>query len=546
MRLLKSIRSKIVVFAILATLLPSLGLGLMAFGYSQRVIDERVGRELASHASYARREFGLWMQERVRDVRSLSTSTVLIDGLGAVVSRAPPEGATPGIGVPELTLYLRSVRSRLTPLLELSVVDAVGNVVASSEEAAATTVRVPEVWPPNALADGVVIEPPRWDQARAAPTLTVAVPVLSLGNELLGALVAVLDLRTLQAQVQNGARLPPAEVILLDLQGRPLVGIAAVTSRLPAQVLQQLRMWPGQPFAFESFDRRMVVGVAETLREHAFIILAQKDRAEVYAALRALRNQLLVLIGGLSLLVGLLAYRIGRSIIAPLRKLIGAVERIAAGDLGVELPSARDDEIGRLTRAFNQMTDSLRRGRGEIEAASQALQQQNRLLERLSVTDSLTGLYNRRKLDEILTDQLARFRRNHRPFSLLMLDIDHFKPLNDVHGHLVGDEVLVQVASILVQTIRSVDFAARYGGEEFAVVLTDTSAAAALDTAERIRAKVAQADYGLAHRRTAVTVSIGVAECRADDATTDALLTRADQALYQAKGDGRDRVHCAA
>lgn len=546
MRLLKSIRSKIVVFAILATLLPSLGLGLMSFGYSQRVIDERVGRELASHASYARREFGLWMQERIRDVRSLSTSTVLIDGLGAVVARGPADGAMPGIGVPELRLYLRSVRTRLTPLLELSVVDAVGNVVASSEEAVATTVRVPEVWPPNALADGVVIEPPRWDSARTAPTLTVAVPVLSIGNELLGALVAVLDLRTLHSQVQNGARLPPVEVILLDLQGRPLVGIAAMASRLPAHVLQQLRTRPGQAFAFESFDRRMVVGVAETLREHAFIILAQKDRAEVYAALRALRNQLLSLIGGLSLLVGLLAYRIGRSIIAPLRKLIGAVERIAAGDLGVELPSARDDEIGRLTRAFNQMTDSLRRGRAEIEAANQALQQQNRLLERLSITDGLTGLYNRRKLDEILSDQLARFRRNHRPFSLLMLDIDHFKPLNDIHGHLVGDEVLVQVASILVQTIRSVDFAARYGGEEFAVVLTETSAAAALDTAERIRAKVAQADYGLAQRRGAVTVSIGVAECRADDATIDALLARADQALYQAKGDGRDRVHCAA
>jgi len=546
-RSLKSIRSKIVVFAILATLLPSLGLGLMSFRHNQGVIDEKVAHELRSLASYARGELDLWIQERVHDVRSLSTSSVVIDGLDAVVRKKTADDIGPGIGTSALALYLRSVHTRLTPLLELTVVDTHGRIVASSA-ATPAPVQLPELWPQNAITEGVILVPPRWEDARATPTLTVAVPVLSIDNEILGALVAVLDLNTVQLQLKDAAKLP-GEVILLDAQGRPLVGTLPTTSHLiPLQpeVLQRLHAQPGQPFAFQSFDQRDVLGVGDTLRERSVTLVAQKDRTEVYAAWRALRNQTLALIGGLSLLVGLLAYQIGRSIVTPLQRLINAAEHIAGGDLAMQLPAARDDEIGRLTRVFNRMTDSLRRGRAEIEAASQTLQQQNQQLERLSVTDSLTGLYNRRKLAEILTDQIARYQRNRRAFSVLMLDIDHFKALNDNHGHLLGDEVLTQVASILAQTIRNVDFAARYGGEEFVIVLVETGSRAAQDTAERIRAKVAAASYGAVEQRIAVTVSVGVAECREDDATAEAVIARADQALYQAKDAGRNRVQCAA
>ncbi|MBI5461748.1 MAG: diguanylate cyclase [Gammaproteobacteria bacterium] len=517
----------------------------MTFRHNQHVIDEKVTYELRSLAGYARREFDLWTQERIHDVRSLSTSSVVIDGLDAIAHRLTADDS---IEAPALVLYLRSVCARLTPLLELTVVDTHGHIVASSA-ATPAPVQLPEVWPQSAITEGVILAPPYWDEARAVPTLTVAVPVLSIDNEILGALAAVLDLRAVQPQLKDATKLPPGEVILLDAQGRPLVGTLPITSHsmpLQADVLRRLHAQPGQPFAFQSFDRRDVLGVADTSREQSVTVMALKDRVDVYAVWRALRNQLLMLIGGLSLLVGLLAYRIGRSIVLPLQRLIGAAEHIAGGNLAMQLPAARDDEIGRLTRAFNQMTDSLRRGRAEIEAASRALRRQNQLLERLSITDGLTGLYNRRKLDEILTDQIARYQRSRRSFSVLMLDIDHFKPLNDSHGHLLGDEVLVHVADILAQSIRSVDFAARYGGEEFVIVLAETTAQDALDTAERIRAKVADACYGTPEQRISVTVSVGVAECREADATAEAVIARADQALYQAKDAGRNRVHYAA
>jgi diguanylate cyclase (GGDEF)-like protein len=537
-----------VVFAILATLVPSLGLGLMSFRYYQGVIDEKTAHELRSLASHARREFDLWTQERVHDVRSLSTSTVVIDGLDAVVRGPATNTGGPASGVPALTLYLRSVHARLAPLLELTVVDSGGRSVASSA-ATPTPVQPPEVWPQNALTAGVLLAPPGWDAARAAPTLTIAVPVLSLDNEILGALVAVLDLRAVQTQLQGDTKPPAGEVFLLDAGGRPLIGARSMTQPLlpvPAEVLQRLHAQPGQPFEFQSFDERRVFGVAARPRAGPSTLVAQKDHTEVHAAWHTLRSQLLMLVSALSLLVGLLAFKIGHSIVAPLQRLIHAAEQVAGGDLAIQLPAARDDEVGRLARAFNLMTDSLRRSRAEIESASQALQQQNQLLERLSVTDGLTGLYNRNKLAEILADQIARVRRNGRAFSILMLDIDHFKALNDNHGHLLGDEVLAQVADILARAIRNVDFAARYGGEEFVIVLTETALQDALDTAERIRAKVAEARYGDVEARIAVTVSIGVAEFRTDDTTGESVIARADRALYQAKHAGRNRVLGAA
>ena len=105
-----------------------------------------------------------------------------------------------------------------------------------------------------------------------------------------------------------------------------------------------------------------------------------------------------------------------------------------------------------------------------IRDRSDAMQKKNQLLETLSVTDSLTGLYNRNKLNMIISDQLARYERNKRPFAALMIDVDYFKTLNDNLGHIAGDEVIAAIAKKISQSIRNVDFAARYGGDEFIII----------------------------------------------------------------------------
>ena len=537
---LKSVKSKLVTFAILATLIPSLGLGLLSFWRYQIVINDNVSHELRVLASDTSGELKMWLRERVNEVRVLSTAYTLIDGLTAetAVQSGPAR-----IGVRQLELYLRSVQKKLDPLLELTLSDAGGRVLASSAPTPAP-IALPETWPNTAISDGVVLEQPRWDNARATPTLTVVVPVLSPRNELLGALSAVLDLGTVKPRLRSSS----AEVILVAPDGKPLLSTrtaATALAPLKREPLQRLRDQPGEPMTFEGHHRRDVIGVAEVPRSLPIIVVTERSRGEVFAAWLKLLELFLLLVAGLTLLVGAIAYGMGRSIVAPLKRLIAAADGIAHGDLTVQLRDAPAGEIGQLTRVFNMMTDRLRRSHADVRAANEALQRQNELLEALAVTDSLTGLYNRKKLDDILVEQFARFRRNKRPFVAVMLDLDNFKLINDTHGHVVGDAVLANVAEILKQSVRNIDYVARYGGEEFVVVLVETALGAALEIAERIRAEVEVPRVRSGDALISVTVSLGVAHSREDDGGPDGVLARADHALYAAKHAGRNQVQCA-
>jgi diguanylate cyclase (GGDEF)-like protein len=541
---LESIKSKILIFAILATLSPSMGLGLLSFWRYQIVISENVNHELRTLASDTDGELTMWLRDRVNEVHVLSTSYTLIDGL--MVGTELRSGQT-RIGEAELGLYLRSVQEKLAPLLELTLSDVTGQVVASSAPTPEPIV-LPTTWPNTAHTEGVVPGPPRWDNARALATLAVVVPVLSPRNELLGALSAVLDLRTVQSRLRFVVRSSPAEVILLAPDGMPLLSTRTATtalSPLGTESWQSLRAQLGEPMTFEGHHQREVIGVAKLPRSLPIVVVVERERAEVFAAWLNLLEFYLLLVAGLTLLVGVVAYWMGRSIVTPLNSLIAAADRIARGDLTVQLRGAPAGEIGHLTRVFNLMTDRLQRSRSEVEAASRVLRAQNRALETLAITDGLTGLYNRKKIDDILAEQFARFQRNHRPFAVLMLDLDNFKLVNDNFGHVAGDEVLAAVAAILKRAVRKIDYVARYGGEEFVVVLVETTLGAALDVAERIRSEVEIARLGLGDRLLSVTVSLGVTHSCEDNDGPEYMLARADRALYEAKRAGRNQVQCA-
>jgi diguanylate cyclase (GGDEF)-like protein len=181
----------------------------------------------------------------------------------------------------------------------------------------------------------------------------------------------------------------------------------------------------------------------------------------------------------------------------------------------------------------------------KVADRTQQLALANERLAQLSVTDPLTGLANRRRLEESLNAEWDRARRTRAPLSLAMFDIDHFKRYNDIHGHPAGDECLQHIATQLGRNVRDTDLAVRYGGEEFAVVMPDTATGVGTEAAERIR--IAVADLG--ERITSdeiITVSVGVATVYdAEHQSTGELIERADAALYQAKRTGRNRV-CAA
>lgn len=223
-----------------------------------------------------------------------------------------------------------------------------------------------------------------------------------------------------------------------------------------------------------------------------------------------------------------------------------------AARMRMQFNRARDEEELSTLRQLNEQGQRLRQTQALALALFVTLLgvamvygvrkfRQARTLQSLASTDELTGLANRRALMALAQQALAGARRDGGRLALLMIDVDHFKRINDAHGHGVGDAVLRQLAQTLAQGLRERDRLGRLGGEEFLAVLPDADEAAAHQVAERMRAAVAAAPLPRAEGALPYTVSIGVAGVRPGD-TTDALIARADAALYRAKAAGRDRV----
>ena len=159
-------------------------------------------------------------------------------------------------------------------------------------------------------------------------------------------------------------------------------------------------------------------------------------------------------------------------------------------------------------------------------------------LEESVIKDHLTGLYNRNKFDDILLQEIKRSNRYSSIFSLIICDLDHFKVVNDLHGHLVGDQVLKEIADIIASMIRETDTPYRWGGEEFAIILPETGIEKAFSIAERIKEKIASTEFA---KSQTLTVSFGVTEFVQGD-KSETIFNRADKALYQAKIEGRNRI----
>ena len=262
-----------------------------------------------------------------------------------------------------------------------------------------------------------------------------------------------------------------------------------------------------------------------------YLSLKERDAALTALALRLIAGPAVALV--LSAGTIWLALRI--LVLRRLSSMIRAGEGLAQGNMASRVPGRWDkpgrDEMAIAVHHFNNMAESVQSLTGR--------------LEKLGVTDGLTGIHNRRFLDEVLPPEVSRSQRSGAPLALLMIDIDHFKRFNDRHGHQAGDEALRGVARTLAHHLRAMDFVARYGGEEFAVVLPAPDGKSALQTAERLRLAVESAAIGADGESERLTVSIGSAACPSDASDAASLVAAADAALYAAKGAGRNAVRAA-
>ena len=528
---LDTFRSKILVFALTVTLIPSGLTAWISYTQNRRALEEKITQELLSSSSQAAREMDVWLKERLYDLRVFASSYEVSEKLAR---------RRPGAAHDRLTDYLTSVRDRFNEYEELVVFDSQGRSVASSGNQRGT-LRLPADWAKELSRNNGLIGQASWDQSLTKGVVVVAVPVERGEGRILGALAARLSLRGAQKGLRAFAP-RGGEVYLTTITGAMIVGTTEssaelMQARMKPRSLDRLKSREGRVVSYEGLAGPEVVGSLKRVPRAKWAVIAEIPADAAYLQVRRFRNMTLLMVCGLLFGVGIMAYRLGLLIVRPLERLTQGAAEVADGDLAVDLPAAKG-EVGDLTAVFNHMVGRLRQGRQELDAMNERLRKQNEELERLSTSDALTGLHNRRYLTQRLSDELVRSYRHKGAFSVLMADVDEFKKYNDAFGHPAGDEVLKKVATILLNSTRSVDCTARYGGEEFAVLLTGTSGEVANEVAERIRARVEAQQF--AGRK--ITLSIGIAEFPENGQTADEVISNADEALYAAKRGGRNRV----
>jgi len=542
---LRSIKSKITIFALLATLIPSVTMGWLSYHNNRRAIDEMILHELANLTSHASREFGLWLRDRRYEAKVFSSSYEVSENI--------VELNRPGVSEQEQMMahrriedYLRSVGDKFVDYAELVVIDARGELLASSSDHPGALI-LEDDWLERVKVNQAVIGEAYRDEALGIGVVTIVEPIVLADGSFLGAIGVKVRFDAIEAILRKAVIEPNHNLHLITRRGEILSSTGTLegpflTAKLDTATAVQLFAREQSTLTYRNHLGTEVVGTLHTVPDLEWGVVAEEAQSIAYAEVSRLRNFTMTLIGAVLLIIGLAAYLLGMTIVRPLDRLTQGATKVAGGDLDIILPSHGRSEVGYMTEVFNDMVSRLRLFRDENTAINQKLRERNDELRTLSITDSLTGLYNRTHLPELLERELARARRRQIPFSILMMDIDHFKRFNDTYGHLAGDEQLRLVAQILKTLLRACDAGARYGGEEFLILLTETGPEGALFFAEKLRSRVAEVH---SQREQAITVSIGVASYPDDGEDIEGVIREADAALYRCKRSGRNRVALA-
>lgn len=293
--------------------------------------------------------------------------------------------------------------------------------------------------------------------------------------------------------------------------------------------------------------KRQLIAVSWSPQLNWFVVAAVDLNVAQFFSTRWLAPYFLIAIAGLLAALMVYLWMLNRFLLQPISSLTTAAVQVASGNLTVALPPAGSDELGVLTKAFALMVKKVGLNRLELERAVQfrtlELEQANKELVQIAQRDELTGLGNRRMLQSHLKgiDTQLRQAPLEATVTVALLDIDHFKVINDTYGHEAGDAVLVRIAQILREQIRATDVCGRWGGEEFLVILPGTAVEEASLVLQRINEMIGQSKVAYGKVNIQFKASIGLAQNRHEE-PIDELIKRADAALYRAKDNGRNRV----
>jgi diguanylate cyclase (GGDEF)-like protein len=386
----------------------------------------------------------------------------------------------------------------------------------------------------------------------------LAFPIRDVSGKLLGVLGGHLNwdwASQLIADVEANDGNTDTRLSIIDKNGVALIGPNKGTTRFSGEQFAGILKARKGAFTEIPDGERVLTAfyVGTGHREYQglnWIVTASQPTAVALAA--AISSARIILgFGVITALIGLaLAVAISRRVARPIIAITQEADRIgrASGPTMLARQSG-SVEVVQLTRALRSLLRRIgfaeeRTREAELRASENALQFKDDLvkLQKMADTDYLTGLMNRRAFLAVAEDTVEFCRRYRRGMATLMIDIDHFKKINDVHGHAAGDDAIKRIAEIINQSIRSTDKAARFGGEEFVVLLREIDQETALRLAERIRDSIERATITHGETSFAATVSIGVAINADGDRDVQDMIERADQGLYIAKKSGRNRT----
>lgn len=480
-----------------------------------------------------------------RAARAAVRQTHLISDLHILLDQVRQLPASAGTSTTACVDPFGELVGRLDWLTSLSVFGSDGTVVCSTLAMPGTTIADREYFQAALATGGFVVSDYLISRLTGRASLAAAMPIIEAG-EARAVLVAGIDLDWLaRVAAETELATATARVVVFDRRGVVIGGTPGDTDHLIGQDLTASALWAVRGIGSGTsdaiaFDGASVLAAFVPLPATGGTLAVLLDRSEVLAQLdfKAISTAGLFAITGLILFI--LIWQGSEFLFhRPIAALTSAAERLRAGELTarVEVEDFVPD-FRKVGTVFNEMGEAIGRQKAELDTL-------NRRLAELAMTDSLTGLGNRRAFDERLAAEGARCARDRKRLALIMIDIDHFKKFNDRYGHIDGDDALRIVAATVRKTARrATDFAARTGGEEFAVILPDCSRQEAVMAARDL--VYAVQELAIAHsegERGVITVSVGVASLRIT--TTEAirdLHAAADASLYRAKHAGRNRV----
>jgi diguanylate cyclase (GGDEF)-like protein len=475
-----------------------------------------------------------------QELSLLTGATVFIDNdlqnKRQLLKSLTEEVAARDLPLEQVQTLLESHETLRDEFFNVNAFDLSGHLVASLRDRRAKRINITErkyFQDTLRLQEGVISAPFK-STLSGQPVVVVTQPLRDSDGKIIGIVLGAIDLLRPSFSAQLDALRSGADGYLFIVTDQGVI----VHHRDKSRILEKGDDTPGTPVeaALRSAegweddvldDGVPVLLVHKHLREADWTIGLSYPVRSAFSSMLAVRMRALLGAAILTGVAGVFGWLITKNLLRPLRRLHRHVEDIIAGRADISVfDVARKDEFGHLSRAFHGL--SQRREQAELE------------LHRLATTDVLTGLNNRRMFDAFLPQALARAARSGQPLGLAILDIDHFKSINDTLGHPAGDQVLVEFARRLTGAVRTTDTVARLAGDEFVIVFEQLSSSTEMDVLGKKIIAAMQPPFDLGGVQREVHASIGIAVTGQTVSTAEEVMRAADQALYGVKAAGRN------